>query len=65
MYLLPDEYREYQNGQRVFGLWGSETSFTAAKARVSDETVDRLNEWTESEEESSTKLQSQSSIDRY
>lgn len=65
VYLLPDEYQEYQNGQRVFGLWGPESSSSAAKVRVSDETVDRLNEWSKSEEESSTKLQSQSSIDRY
>ncbi|MDL5360396.1 hypothetical protein [Halalkalicoccus sp. NIPERK01] len=65
VYLLPDEYREYQDGKRVFGLWGPESSSSAAKVRVSDETVDRLNEWMDEDESSGIQLQSQSSIDRY
>lgn len=65
VYLLPEEYKEYQNGRRVFGLWGPESSSSAAKVRVSDETVDRLNQWTTGEEETKTGLQSQSSIEGY
>ena len=65
VYLLPDEYEEYQEGRRVFGLWGPDSSSSAAKVRVSDETVDRLDQWSEKEEDSSTQLQSQSSIDKY
>jgi len=65
VYLLPEEYEEYQDGKRVFGLWGPESSSSAAKVRVSDEVVQGLNRWANSEEEPSTVLQSQSSIDRY
>ena len=66
VYLLPEEHEEYQNGQRVFGLWGPDSSSEAAKVRVSDETVEGLNKWVgEDENESGPSLQSQSSIDRY
>ena len=65
VYLLPDEYQDFEDGRRVFGLWGPDSSSSAAKVRVSDETVDRLNEWTNEEERAGPKLQSQSSIDRY
>jgi hypothetical protein len=66
VYLLPEEYEEYQDGKRVFGLWGPDSSSSAAKVRVSDETVEGLEQWTEDEgENESPSLQSQSSIDRY
>jgi hypothetical protein len=65
VYLLPEEHEEYQDGRRVFGLWGPDSSSSAAKVRVSDETVNRLNQWAEDEDESGSGLQSQSSIDRY
>lgn len=65
VYLLPDEYEDYQDGKRVFGLWGPESSSSAAKARVSDDVVEGLERWVDEEEEDGTTLQSQSSIDRY
>jgi hypothetical protein len=65
VYLLREEYEEYQDGRRVFELWGPDSSSSAAKVRVSDETVDRLNQWAEDEDESGGGLQSQSSIGRY
>lgn len=65
VYLLPDEYEEYQEGKRIFGLWGPESSSSAAKVRVSDDAVEGLERWAQEGEEESTNLQSQSSIDRY
>jgi hypothetical protein len=65
VYLLPDEHKEYQAGKRVFGLWGPDSSSSAAKVRVSDQVVEGLNKWNKEKEESSSGLQSQSSIDRY
>jgi len=65
VYLLPDEYEEYQEGKRIFGLWGPESSSSAAKVRVSDDAVEGLERWAQEEDEESTNLQSQSSIDRY
>ncbi|GAB7093465.1 hypothetical protein JCM30237_06170 [Halolamina litorea] len=65
VYLLPEEYDEYQSGKRVFGLWGPDSSSSAAKVQVSDEAVEGLNKWNQEEEESASGLQSQSSIDRY
>lgn len=65
VFLRTQEYDEYQSGKRVFGLWGPNSSSTAAKVRLSDETVEELNRWVDDEEnESSSSLQSQSSIDR-
>jgi len=65
IYLLPEEHEEYQDGRRVFGLWDPDSSSSAAKVRVSDESVNRLNQWVEDEDELGNGLQSQSSIDRY
>jgi hypothetical protein len=65
VYLLPEEYEEYQGGKRIFSLWGPDSSSSAAKARVSDETVNRLNRCTQDENESDSGLQSQSSISHY
>lgn len=65
VYLLPDEHEAYQAGKRVFGLWGPDSSSSAAKVRVSDDVVEGLNKWNREDEESPTGLQSQSSIDRY
>lgn len=67
VFLRSGEYNEYQDGKRVFGLWGPDSSSTAAKVRLSDETVEGLNQWADSEEEdeSGAPLQSQSSIDSY
>lgn len=67
VYLLPEEYEEYKNGERIFGLWGPDSSSTAAKVRVSDEAVEGLDRWAESEQESdsSSGLQSQTSIGSY
>jgi hypothetical protein len=65
VYLLPDEYEKYQSGRRVFGLWGPDSSSSAAKVRVSDEVVEGLNKWNQDTQESTPSLQSQSSIDRY
>lgn len=65
VYLLSGEYEEYQEGQRVFTLWGPNSSSGAAKVRVSDNSVNRLDEWSEGQKESTTQLHSQSSIDRY
>lgn len=65
VYLLPEEYEEYQDGERVFGLWGPDSSSTAAKVRVSDDTVERLNKWNNDDESEGSELRSQSSIDRY
>ena len=45
VYLLPDEHHEYQDGKRVFGFWGPDSSSTAAKVRVSNEVVEGLNKW--------------------
>ncbi len=65
VYLRQEEYDQYQNGKRVFGLWGPDSSSTAAKVRVSDEVVEGLDKWTEDDEHSGTPLQSQSSIDKF
>jgi hypothetical protein len=65
VYLLPEEHEDYQAGKRVFGLWGPDSSSSAAKVRVSDEAVEGLNKWNQEEVESTSGLQSQSSIDRY
>jgi len=68
VYLLPDEYEEYQAGKRVFNLWGPDSKSSAAKVRVSDDIVEGLEKWTESEDEDesgSNSLQSQTSIDKY
>lgn len=65
VYLLPEEYKEYQDGNRVFGLWGPDSASSAAKVRVSDNTVDGLNKWNQEEEDSGPSLQSQSSIDGF
>lgn len=65
VYLLPNEYEDYQEGRRVFELWGPESSSSAAKAMVSEDIVDRLEKWASEEDNESTNLQSQSSIDRY
>lgn len=65
VYLLPEEHDEYQAGKRVFGLWGPDSSSSAAKVRVSDEVVEGLNKWSQEDSESTSGLQSQSSIDRY
>ena len=66
VYLLPNEYTEFQDGKRVFGLWGPNSSSTTAKVRVSDNIVQGLDNWSENlKDAGSTKLQSQSSIDRY
>lgn len=43
VYLLPNEYKGFQNGKRVFGLWGPNSSSTAAKVQVSDNIVQGLN----------------------
>jgi hypothetical protein len=61
-----EEYDNYQDGKRVFGLWGPDSSSTAAKVRVTDELVEGLNRWIEEDEpESGSTLQSQSSIEKY
>ena len=66
VYLLPEEHSEYQDGKRVFGLWGPDSEETAAQVRVSDDTVEGLSKWVDSEEDDSgPSLQSQSSIDNY
>lgn len=65
VYLLPEEYDEYQDEKRVFGLWGPESSSSAAKVQVSDDIVQGLNKWTKTEDDGGVSLQSQSSIDRY
>ena len=65
VYLLPKEYEEYQEGRRVFGLWGPDSSSTAAKVRVSDEVAEGLEKWVDTEGEPEAHLQSQTSIDRY
>jgi hypothetical protein len=66
VFLRPEEYNEYQQGTRVFGLWGPDSSSTAAKVRVSDETVEGLNRWVDNEHKGSgSDFKSQSSIDRY
>lgn len=65
VYLLPEEHNEYQAGKRVFGLWGPDSSSSAAKVRVSDEVVEGLNRWNQKEKKSNSGFQSQSSIDRY
>lgn len=67
VYLLPEEYEEFQEGKRVFGLWGPDSSSSAAKVRVSDDVVQGLQKWSEEEEEETTSspLQSQSNIDSY
>lgn len=65
VYLLPDEYEDYQEGRRVFGLWGPESTSSAAKAKVSDDIVEGLEKWTSEDDEESTNLQSQSSIGKY
>lgn len=66
VYLLPEEHEEYQNGQRVFGLWGPDSSSEAAKVRVSDETVQGLNKWVDAdEEETDWQPKPQSTMDRY
>jgi hypothetical protein len=61
---LPDEYEEYQRGQRVFQLWGPESSLSASMVRVSDDLVEVLGDLEEDESEDGTQLQSHSSIDR-
>lgn len=61
VYLRQEEYRVYQNGKRVFSLWGPDSSSTAAKVRVSDNIVEGLSRWAE-DESTDTSLQSQSSI---
>ena len=65
VYLLPEEHEEYQSGERVFGLWGPDSSSSAAEVRISDEVVDGLNKWNQEDEVSTSGPQSQSSIDRY
>ena len=65
VYLLPDEYEEYQEGKRVFGLWGPDSSSSAAKVRVSDDVVQGLKKWNQEEEPTGSSLQPQSSIDGY
>jgi len=67
VYLLPEEYEEYQSGKRVFQLWGPDSESTAAKVRVSDDEVEGLGKWTNQNEENDSppSLQSQSSIDSY
>lgn len=66
VFLKPQEYDDYQDGKRVFNLWGPDSSSTAARVRVSDEIVEGLNRWVEEDtEESGSGLQSQSSIDKY
>lgn len=68
VYLRQEEYEEYQEGKRVFTLWGPDSSSIAAKVKVGDETVEVLSNWVSEDDEmdeSGTSLQSQSSIDRY
>lgn len=65
VYLLPEEYENYQEGKRVFGLWGPDSSSSAAKVRVSDDVVEGLDKWTTGEKESRTGLQSQTTMGRY
>jgi hypothetical protein len=64
VYLLPDEREAYEEGQRVFGLWGPDSDSGAAKVRVSDETVEGLKKWA-TDESASSGLQSQSTFGRY
>jgi len=49
-FLRSEEYDNYQDGKRVFGLWGPDSSSTAAKVRVTDELVEGLNRWIEEDE---------------
>ena len=66
VFLLPDEYHDFKEGRRVFGLWGPDSSSEAAKVQVSDDVVEGLDRWVDNtEKKSSSFLQSQSSIDRY
>lgn len=66
VYLLPDEYEEFQAGKRVFDLWGPESTSDAAKVRVSDQVVDQLGEFTNGrDDDPNIPLKSQSDIDRY
>ncbi len=66
VFLLPEEYEQYQNGQRVFGLWGPESSSGAAKVRVSEDIVEGLNRWVELDDDRNEwNPQSQSTMDRY
>jgi len=66
VFLKPEECEEYQNGNRVFRLWGPDSSSTASKVRVSDDIVEGLNRWVgEDEDDSKSGLQSQSSIGNY
>lgn len=66
VFLLPNEYEEFNEGKRVFGLWGPDSESTAAKVRVSDDVVEGLDRWAENaDEETGLSLQSQSSIDGY
>jgi hypothetical protein len=64
VYLLPSEHEQYRQGKRIFGLWGPDSSSSAAKVRVSEETVQGLNRWNRQESEPRG-LESQSSIDSY
>ena len=66
VFLRPEEYEEYQAGERVFRLWGPDSSSTASKVRVSDDIVEGLNRWVKQDEDASkSDLQSQASIDKY
>lgn len=67
VYLLPDEYEASQDGRRVFPLWGPESSSDAAKVRVSDDVVEGVRKWTDEDEDTAdgTRLQSESTLDRY
>jgi hypothetical protein len=66
VFLRPEEYEEYQGGERVFRLWGPDSSSTASKVRVSDDIVEGLNRWVkQDEDESKSNFQSQASIDEY
>ena len=40
----------YQDGKRVFGLCGPDSSSTAAKVRMTDELVEELNRWIKEDE---------------
>lgn len=66
VFLRSEEYANYQDGKRVFGLWGPDSSSTAAKVRVTDEPVEGLNRWNDEDKaKSGSTLQSQSSIGKY
>lgn len=54
VFLKPEELKEYNNGERVFGLWGPDSGSTAAKVKVSDDPVEGLDRWTKDQSITST-----------